>query len=74
MPVFLHTGGICRPEQVTVLYTRFHMQQRPGKDGWHLWVCCHPLDEPGRVADFVAANMDLPLPDKQGLLAPPASR
>lgn len=26
------------------------------------------VDEPGRVADFVAANMDLPLPEKQGLL------
>ena len=26
------------------------------------------IDEPGRIADFVAANLDLPLPDKQALL------
>src|SRR6266542_255410 len=26
------------------------------------------VDEPGRIADFVAANMDLPMADKQGLL------
>ena len=22
-----------------------HPRRRP--DGWHLWLCCHPLDEPG---------------------------
>src|SRR4051812_29813149 len=26
------------------------------------------IDEPGRIADFVAANVDLPLPEKQALL------
>jgi len=34
-----------------------------------LSVAIQNIDEPGRVADFVAANMDLPLSDKQELLA-----